>query len=61
MGFMNWSNLQHAIGDMFDEEELQTVKVQLPDGSIAHAVRFEQHDRTWRLVLEPKADDGGAL
>jgi len=54
---MTWSWLHHAIGDMYDEEELQIVKVQLPDGSLAHVERIEQHDRTWRLVLAPKDGD----
>lgn len=48
---MNWSNLQHTIGDMFDEEELTSVVVQMPDGRLVPVVELKQVDRSWRLVL----------
>lgn len=53
---MNWESLRHQIGDMFDEEELASVLVQLPDGRLAVVVDFKKIDQVWRLTLVPDED-----
>jgi len=48
---LNWSFVQHCIGDMHDDEEYQPVRVLLPDGTTIEAVRFEKDARgRWVLV-----------
>ena len=50
---MNWETLRHMIGDMYDEEELLSVRVKLPDGSIVTPTRFERDSYgDWVLIVE---------
>lgn len=51
--WINWSYVQHTVGDMYGDDEYQPVRVQLPDGTVLNAVNLVKGpDGQWLLVTK---------
>lgn len=56
MSDMNWSFIQHEVGDMRNDEEYQNVLVETPNGEILRATNMVKRNGQWILTTEPKED-----
>ncbi len=48
---LNWSNLAHEIGDLYDDKEYTPVRVRFPDGRVFFVTSFDTENM--ELVIEP--------